>query len=199
MWIKILTFLKTVINSKIFLYIVIGLVVFLWWKDRGNLTTTITKLDRNQTALLSNHNEQVEITKREFQKFYHREDSVMQLLGIKPKQVQNVIVNNYHYKDSTIIIVPLQKDTIHLINSDTLKFLAPLGCMKVSGYVINKTLVFNKESYNDKFHTFLYGERPHYILGIKWLGYGKWIINSKTYSECLNDVIETESNLKIDN
>ena len=198
MWIKILTFLKTIFNSKLFLYIVIGGVVYLWWMDRGNLTTTITRLDRNQTALLSNHNEQVEITKKEFQRFYHREDSIMQILGIKPKQVQNVIVNNYHYKDSTTVIIPLQKDTSHF-KSDTLKFLAPLGCMKVSGYVINKTLIFEKESYNDKFHTFLYGERPHFFLGIKWLGYGKWVINSKTYSECLNDIVETESNLKIDN
>jgi hypothetical protein len=198
MWIKILTFLKTIINSKIFLYAVIGLVIYLWFTDRKNLTTTITKLDRNQTALLSNHNEQVELTRREFQKFYRREDSIMQLIGIKPKQVQNVIVNNYHYKDSTIVIVPLKKDSV-TSKSDTLKFLAPLGCMKVSGYVINKTLVFEKESYSDKFHTFLYGERPYFFLGIKWLGYGKWIINSKTYSECLNDVVETESNLKIDN
>jgi hypothetical protein len=198
MWIKILTFLKTIINSKIFLYAVIGLVIYLWITDRKNLSNTVGRLERNQDALLINSREQQVLTTREFKRLYPKVDSLAQALGIKPKQVQNVIVNNYHYKDSTVVIVPLKpSDTIYS-KSDTLKFLAPLGCMKVSGYVINKTLVFNKEFYNDKFHTFLYGERPHFLLGIKWLGYGKWIINSKTYSECLNDIITTESNLKIE-
>jgi hypothetical protein len=71
--------------------------------------------------------------------------------------------------------------------------------MKIKGYVINKSIIFTDEEQVDKFHTYLYGERPNHLLGIKWLGYGKWIIEAKTYSECLQGIIQTESNLKIDN
>jgi hypothetical protein len=196
MWIKILAFLKTIINSKIFLYIVIALVVYLWYTSNKRLNDNVSRLERNQNALILNSNEQVSLTTREFKRLYHKEDSIMQSLGIKPKQIQNVIVNNYHYKDSTTVFIPLQQDTIH--HSDTLKFLAPINCMKIKGYVIDKTIVFTEEEQTDKFHTFLYGERPHHLLGIKWLGYGKWIIEAKTFSECLQGVIQTESNLKIE-
>ncbi len=193
MWYTILLkWIKTILNSKIFLYAVIAGVGYLWIIDRGNLRDNILRLEANQHAILLNNNEQIELTKREFKKFYAKEDSIAHLIGIKSNQIQNVIVSNYHYKDTTIVQFPLVQDSIY--KSDTLKFIAPIKCMKIEGYVLDKKIVFTKEEYNDKLHTYLYGVRPHHFWFIKW---GRWIVEAETYSECLEDPINIEENLKI--
>jgi len=191
MWTIILKWIKNLLNSKIFLYAVIAGCIYLWMIDRKNLSANVDRLKQNQDALLANQSEQIDLTRREFKKYYHYEDSIAQKIDIKPNQVQNVIVNNYHYKDTSIIQFPLIPT-----KGDTLKFIAPIKCMKVEGYTIDKKIIFTNETFNDKFHTFLYGVRPHKFLFIKW---GKWIVDSKTYSECLNDTVSVEKNLKINN
>lgn len=188
MWTIVLKWLKNLLNSKLLLYVVIAGIVYLWMVDRKNLANNVERLERNQNALVLNTSEQIELTKREFKKLYHKEDSIAQLVGIKPNQVQQVVVNNYHYKDTSIVQFP----TIQV--GDTIKFIKPVGCLKVEGYVLRDSITFTKQEFNDKLHTFLYGKRPHKFLFIKW---GKWIIDSKTYSECKQDIISIETNLKI--
>jgi len=183
---------KKILNSKLFLYTVIVGCIYLWIVDRKNLAENVDRLGRNQTALVLKNSEQIELTKREFTRLYHKEDSIAQFIGIKPKQLQNVIVNNYHYKDTSIVKFPL----IPTNTGDTVKFIKPTGCVRVEGYVLNKDIIFNKVEVFDTFTTYLYGKRPHKFLFIKW---GKWIIDAKTYSECKKDTIQVEKNLKINN
>ena len=188
MWTVILKWGKKILNSKLLLYAIIAGVVYLWMVDRKNLADNVDRLSRNQDAILLRQSEQVELTQREFKRLYYKEDSIAQLVGIKPKQLQQVIVNNYHYKDTSIVQFPTIK------SGDTIKFVKPIGCLKVEGYVLRDSISFTKPEFNDKLHTFLYGKRPHKFLFIKW---GKWIIDAKTYSECKNDTIQVEKNLKI--
>jgi len=204
MWWKILLkWLKTLLNSKIFLYAVIAGCIYLWMIDRKNLSANVDRLKQNQDALLANQSEQIDLTKREFQKYYHYEDSIAQKIGIKPNQVQNVIVNNYHYKDTSIVQFPMTH------SGDTMKFIKPVGCWKVEGYVLKDSITFTKRKFDDVFHTFLYNKKrdikvsfkkninfDHSFLFIKW---NNLTVDAKTYSECKNDTIQVEKNLKIDN
>ena len=188
MWKVIIKQLKNLINSKLFLYLVIGGLVYFWYLDRQNLAENVNRLSRNQEALVLHTTEQVEITKREFQKLYHKEDSIAKSIGIKSNQVQQVIVNNYHYKDTSIVQFPLEE------HGDTLKFIKPIGCIQVEGYVLDKNITFTKTESIDTLTTILYGKRPHKFLFFKW---GKWVIDAKTYSACKQDTIHIEKNLKI--
>lgn len=197
--------LKNILNSKIFLYCIIGFVIWFWIKDRQSLKQDVERLSNNQIALTLQHSRELEVTKNEFKRLFHKEDSIAQLVGIKPSQVQQVIVNNYHYKDSTVVNVPYQDST----KTDTMKFIAPLGCMKVEGYVTKKGVTFTNEEFNDKFHTFLYKinnkrisfrnkdkiNYDHSFLFLKWNKH----FDVKTYSECKQDTVSVETNIKVIN
>jgi len=201
MWTVILSWGKKILNSKLLLYAVIAGVVYLWMVDRKNLAENVNRLEKNQNALIQNQSEQIELTKREFVKLYHKEDSIAQKIGIKPNQVQQVIVNNYHYKDTSIVQFP----TIKI--GDTIKFIKPVGCLKVEGYVLRDSITFTNQRFDDILHTFLYRNKrdtkisfgkniayDHSFLFFKW---NDRTINAKTYSECKGDTIKVENNLKI--
>jgi hypothetical protein len=184
--------LQNLINSKIFLYCVIGGLVWFWITDRSELRQNIHRLENNQIALTTQQSIQQQVTVGEFKKLHSKEDSIAKLVGLKPNQIQNVIVNNYHYKDTTIVEVPLQpKDSL---SRDTLSFVAPINCMQVKGEVINnkKVRILDVEL-NDKLHTFVYKKYNNKFLFIKWNKYYDVI----TYSECMKKNINVEQNIKI--
>lgn len=192
MWTILLKQLTKIVNSKIFLYLLIGGIVWFWINDRKELRTNIDRLESNQIALTEQQSRELQLTRQDFKRIFHKEDSIAKLIGIKSNQLQTVIVNNYHYKDSTTNYIPYTEST----NKDTMRFIAPLGCMKVEGYTTKQGITFTKKQYNDKLHTFLYGiERKHRFLFIKW---GDWVVsNAVTYSECMKDTINVEKNIKI--
>jgi hypothetical protein len=195
MWITIFNNLipqiKNLLNSKLFLYCVIGGLVYFWYIGDQKKNEKIDRLSSNQIALTEQFSRQLQLTSQDFQRIYHKEDSIAKIVGIKPNQIQQVIVNNYHYKDSTNTYIPYVDTT----KRDTLKFIAPLKCMKVEGYVVKSGVVFTKEEFNDKLHTFLYKKYDHKFLFFKW---GKYI-DAKVYSECKHDTIAVEKNIKIIN
>ncbi len=198
MWKIIMNQIKNLINSKLFLYILLGGLTYFWVTDRNNLRNRIEILNNNQVSLIAQSSRELGLLRSDFKRYYHKEDSIASLIGIKSKEIHQVIVNNYHYKDSTTIIVPLKKDSIYTTN-DTLKFIAPLGCMEVTGNVIkSKDIIeFKDRKFNDKLHTFLYQSYDHRFLGFLWK-VGKYM-NVKTYSECLKDTVSIERNIKIIN
>jgi hypothetical protein len=189
MWTVILSQFKNLINSKLFLYCVIGGLVYFWYVGDKKKNEKIDMLASNQIALTEQFSRQLQLTSQDFQRIYHKEDSIAKLVGIKPSQLQTVIVNNYHYKDSTTNYIPY-KDTT---KQDTMKFIAPLGCMKVEGYTTKSGVVFTNKEYNDILHTFLYKRYDHKFLFFKW---GKYI-DAKVYSECKKDTVSVEKNIKI--
>lgn len=198
--------INSIINSKLFLYAILISILIIWYKVDRNKNEKLDRLENNQIALTEQYSRQLQLTRQDFQRIYHKEDSIAKLVGIKPKQLETVIVNNYHYKDSTVVNVPYQKDSI---KSDTLKFIAPLGCMSVEGYTTKSGIVFTGKEYNDIIHTFLYKVTnkklsfrskgkigfDHSFLFIKWNNH----IDVKTYSECKQDTIKVERNIKIIN
>ena len=152
MWSLVLNKILQLINSKLFLYCVIGGLVWFWINDRISLKENINRLENNQIALVESHSRQMEITSKTFERLFHKEDSIAKLVGIKPEVLHQVIVNNYSHKDSTIVNIPF-KDSV---NRDTLKFIAPLKCLTVEGYVTKQGITFTKEEFNDRLYTFLY-------------------------------------------
>lgn len=186
MWSIILKNLNKFLNSKLLLYVVIAGVVYLWTVDRKNLADNVSRLEKNQDALILNQSEQVELYRKDFKRYFPKLDSIAKKINItKPTQI---IVNNYSYKDTSIVQFPMKQ------YGDTLKFAKPIGCIRVEGYVLDKVITFTKQESIDTLTTFLYGKRPHKFLFIKW---GKWIIDAKTYSACKGDTIKIEKNLKI--
>lgn len=203
MWMTITKTLQKLINSKVFPYCVIGGLIYFWIADRVELRKNVSRLENNQLALVEQYSRQIEITNSTFERLFHKEDSIAKLVGIKPESVQQVIVNNYHYKDSIIVNIPFTDST----KSDTIKFLTPIKCMKIGGYITKSGITFNYEEYNDKLHTFLYKVNNKKIsfrnkekvgfdksfLFIKWNNH----FDAKTYSECKQDTISIEKNIKI--
>ena len=197
------TIIQKIINSKIFLYCVIGVLIWFWINDRIKLKQDINRFESNQISLIENYSRELQLTRQSFQKLFHKEDSIAKLIGIKPTQLQQVIVNNYHYKDSTINNIHYSDTT----KRDTMKFIAPLGCMKLEGYTTKEGITFTAKEFNDKLHTYLYkinNKRVSFrskdkigfdrsFLFIKWNNH----IDSKTYSECKQDTISIEKNIKI--
>jgi hypothetical protein len=197
------TLIQKIINSKIFLYCVIGILIWFWINDRINLRKDINRFESNQKALIEQHSREIQITSKTFERLFHKEDSIAKLVGIKPTILQQTIVNNYSHKDSTVVNIPF-KDTT---NIDTIKFIAPIKCFKIGGYVTKSGITFNYEEYNDKLYTFLYkvnNKRVSFrskdkigfdksFLFIKWNNH----IDSKTYSECKQDTVSIEKNIKI--
>lgn len=191
---SLLPILKSVLSNKITLYIGGGLLIYLLWMNNLKLRESVGRLENNQIALTEQYSRQLDLNRQDFQRIYHKEDSIAKVIGIKPKQLEQVIVNNYHYKDSisTTINIPYKRDSL---SKDTIKFIEPLGCMNISGYIYNNSIKFTGEEFSDILHTFLYKRYDHKFLFFKW---GKYI-DAKTYSECKNDTISVEKNIKIIN
>jgi hypothetical protein len=194
MWTILLSKIQQIVNSKLFLYLVIGGLVYFWIVDRKQLRDNISRLETNQIALTTNSSIQQQVYLGEFKKLHSKEDSIAKLIGLKPKDITNVVVNNYHYKDTTIVQVPLiPKDST---SKDTLTFISPIKCGYVSGevYLKNMTIKIKEVDTKDTLHTFLY-ENYNRFLGFLWKRNKRY--EAVTYSECMNKVINTEENIKI--
>lgn len=190
MWTVILNKIQQLINSKIFLYLVIAGLVYFWINDRVELRQDIKRLENNQTALTINSAIQQQVYLGEFKKLHHKEDSIAKLVGLKPKDITNVIVNNYHYKDTTIVEVPL------IPKDSTLEFIAPINCGYIKGNVdIKKMIVkINDVDLKDSLYTYMYEDYDRF-LGFLWKRNKRY--EAVTYSECQKKIIHTEKNIKI--
>jgi hypothetical protein len=182
--------IQQLINSKIFLYLVIGGLVYFWINDRVELRQDIKRLENNQTALTINSAIQQQVYLGEFKKLHHKEDSIAKLVGLKPKDITNVIVNNYHYKDTTIVEVPL------IPKDSTLEFIAPINCGYIKGNVDIKEMVvkINDVDLKDSLYTYMYEDYDRF-LGFLWKRNKRY--EAVTYSECQKKIIHTEKNIKI--
>jgi len=189
------TLFNKIINSNITIYIILGVIIYLLYTSNVKLRNDVSRLENNQIALTTEYSRQIEVSKSTFKQLFHKEDSIANLINIKTKTIKNVVVNNYHYKDTTIVSFPLtKKDSI---NTDTLQFTANMGCMMVDGEVIKSTNTINikDKDYRDVLYTYLYEAYDSRFLGFLWK-IGKHI-DAKTYSECMQDTVSIERNIKI--
>lgn len=190
---SILTLFKKVFNSNVLIYIILGFIIYLLYTSNVELRNSVNRLESNQTALAIEYSRQIEVTKNDFKRLFHIEDSIANKIGVKTKRIENVIVNNYHYKDTTIVSFPIiKKDSV---NNDTLSVSVDLGCMKIEEEIIGDTVYVKDKEYRDVLYTYLYQVYDGRFLGFLWKT-GKHI-DAKTYSECMQDTILVERNIKI--
>jgi len=185
--------LKNLLSSNFITYIILGAIIYLLYTSNVNLRNSVNRLESNQTALVNEYSRQIQLTRSDFKRLFHLEDSIANKIGIKTKTIENVVVNNYHYKDTTIVSFPIiKKDST---KNDTLSVTVDLGCMKINEEIYKDTVYVKDREYRDVLYTYLYEAYDSRFLGFLWKT-GKHI-DAKTYSECMQDTVKVERNLKI--
>jgi hypothetical protein len=148
------------------------------------------RLNNNIIALKDDNSRQLLLTKSELQQFYGKQlDSLSKALDIKLKNVTNIIITKYNYKDTVIKHVAF--DTVKIEGSE--KFLVSKGCFKVEGSIDKTGLNIKTLELNDKLTTFIYKDYYKRFLFIKYRPY----YTCKVYSECKKDTVHVETNIKV--
>ena len=182
---------------KISISVIFILSVFLWiiWQKNIKLQYDNLRLGSNYEIVQKRSNRAQELTELEFKDFYKKYDSIANLLKIKSKNIQNVIVTLYRYKDSTITKCITVIDTVNKKISFSVS--EPNGCYAISGFVSPDSVVWvNGVQINDKLEVFLYSEKDKWFWKInKFWQYPK--NKALIYSECKNDTIQVIDNIKI--
>lgn len=149
------------------------------------------RYNNNMIALISDKNQQQEITIRELKNLYPKYDSLAKVLNIKTKDITNIIDIQYRFRDSTITRTILNRDSI----SERAYFNLQEKCYTLSGYIKKDSILFTDKQFNDNLTTFLYKDyRKKYLWGLIKT---KPFYTSKVYSECMNDTIEVTNNIQI--
>lgn len=171
-------------------YIILGLIVFFLYIQNKNLRVDIKRVDNNYQALAQNTSIQQELTKSEAKEFYKKSlDSILDKVNVKLKNVTNVIVTKYNYKDTTIKHYTTEK--VKIYGSEN--FVILKGCFIVSGKLDSTGITLNSIENNDKLTYLLYKAYHKHFLFFKWKSY----YESKVYSACKKDTMTIETNLKI--
>jgi hypothetical protein len=149
------------------------------------------RYNNNMIALISDKNQQQEITIKELKDLYPKYDSLARELNIKTKYITNIINIKYKFRDSTITSTILERDSI----SERIYFNLNEKCYSMSGYIKKDSILFTNKTFSDNLTTFLYKDyRKKYLWGLLKF---KPFYTSKIYSECMNDTIEVTNNIKI--
>jgi hypothetical protein len=150
-----------------------------------------TRFSNNMVALIKNKSMQQELTFRELKDLYPKYDSIAKVLNIKTKYITNIVDTKYRFKDSTLSVTVLKKDSV----SEKSYFNLTEKCYSLSGYIKKDSISFTKKEVNDKLTTFLYKDwHKKYLWGLlKFKPY----YNAKVYSECMKDTISVINNIKI--
>lgn len=142
-------------------------------------------------ALIKDKSRQQELTVKELKDLYPKYDSIAKVLNIKTKHITNIVDTKYRFKDSTLSVTVLSKDSV----SEKSYFNLNEKCYSLSGYIKKDSISFTKKEVNDKLTTFLYKDwEKKYLWGLfKFKPY----YNAKVYSECMKDTISVINNIKI--
>ncbi len=169
-------------------------IVFLWNKNRA-LGTDNVRLSHNYYILQKKSSVAQILTQREFRHFYAKYDSIANKLKIKTKNIKQVLVTKYNYKDSTLIksrtIVDTIRGIINFVAKDSSR------CYSVSGYVGSDSSVFiNSIEIEDNLEVFLFDRKE------KWFWFVKKFWKKPTqdvlvYSECKKDTILVKHNIQV--
>ena len=178
--------------NKYLIYIVLVLAVFCIGS-----TYTITKvlkenkrLNNNITAWQLDNARQLELKQNELKLFYGKQiDSLSKALNIKLKNVTNIIITKYNYRDT--VIQHTTFDTVKIVGKET--FNIDKECFKLNGLLDSTGLSIRNIELTDKLTTFIYKAYSKKFLFIKWKPY----YTSKVYSECKKDTIQVQTNIKV--
>ena len=113
-------------------------------------------------------------------------DSVLKIMKIKPKTLQNITVIHNHFSDTTIIESPVKK-----INDSIYSFSDTTKCFVVGGIVDTSSdvpiiKIYNREFTGDIYYAQHKERREYRFLGIlwKWRFLGKKESKINIWSEC---------------
>lgn len=184
------------IRNRIIL--VLGIVVVLMF---GSLTALYKlyqnekeerkRFNDNYVAVMTDRARQQELTAKELKELYPRYDSIAKQLGIKTKQITNIIETKYRFRDSVVTTTVLKKDSVSEKSFFTLKE----KCYTFSGFIKKDSISFTNKEFKDNITTFLYKDWKHkYLFGLIKT---KPFYTAKVYSECMKDTIGVQNNIKI--
>lgn len=148
--------------------------------------------EQNQLNYLTDGARQLTLTRSELKILLQSDQRLagkIDTMGIKVRNITNIVQNTYHIKDTTIT----HNTFIHDQLTDRNFFNVDYGCFKISGYVTRDSIVTESRELNDKLSTFLYKDFRHRFWFIKW---GKYF-TAKTWSDCKHDTIAVTRNIKI--
>jgi hypothetical protein len=180
--------INTILISTILVMIVIISFLFKLYKNEKE---DRIRYNNNMISLIENRDRQQILTVDELKRLYPKYDSLAKELKIKTKFITNVIETRYKFKDTLVTTTIIKKDNL----SEKSYFNLNEKCYSLSGYLKSDSISFTKKEFNDKFTTFLYKDwEKKYLWGlIKIRPY----YNIKVWSECVNDTISVENNIKI--
>ena len=194
--------------NNIITYTILGIGIYFLVRSNVNLRNELQVSNGNYKSLSalvgnikSDQARQQQFTADQFKYYYHHIDSIANKIKIPTKSISDVIVSNYHYKDTTIV----KADTTHI--GQNIQFKAILACYEVKGTIRpDITVLLNSVALNDKLTTFLYKapkmtkfsfvkqtSYDKHFLGFNWMNH----FTAKTYSECKHDTINVEENIHI--
>jgi len=181
--------------SGIVLLCVILLIMLLWGI---NQRSEKLRYKSNFEAEVLHNGQQVIVTQSEYQRLYKDIDSLTRSLGLKPKQVIQIVQSNYEIVDSAVgkltgdTIYQIRNDTV-IMYIDTLKFSIDRPCYILSGYLANNQ-IHEKLTLKDKSSLIIYRERPRKFLFIK---YGRWQYSAILHSQCSGRIMSVDNNVLI--
>lgn len=180
--------LNTFLISSILVMFVIILFLFKLYKNEKE---DRIRYNNNMISLIESRSRQQILTVGELKRLYPKYDSLAKELKIKTKFITNVIETKYKFKDTLVTKTIIRRDSL----SDKSYFNLKEKCYTLSGYLKDDSISFTKKEFNDKLTTFLYKDwEKKYLWGlIKIRPY----YNIKVWSECKNDTISVENNIKI--
>lgn len=170
----------------IIILLIISLVITTIYRKRE-----IQRVKNNlEIQLRKDFSRQQEITKKELKMYYEGLlDSVKNLTGVKPKQIEHIVQIKYNYVDSTVYTDSLIYiyDTIR--NIETRRFGFATKCNYIEGNVIKDSITITRIEYTDDISIVLYKEKRR-------------CFKPRTYracaiSSCRNDTISVSNNLHI--
>lgn len=165
--------------------------LFLIFKLYQNEKSERQRYNNNILSIIKNRSRQQELTINELKDLYPKYDSIAKELKIKTKYITNIIDTRYRFKDTLISKTILRIDSL----SQKSFFNLSDKCYKLNGYVKGDSISITNKEFNDNITTFLYKDwEKKYLWGLfKFKPY----YSVKVYSECLNDTISVNNNIKI--
>ncbi len=169
----------------------IGLLIYFIY-DSCNQRAERKIYEQNQLNYLTDGARQLTLTRAELKTLLANDQQLagkLDTMGIKVRNVTNIIENTYHIKDTTIT----HNTFIHDQLTDRNYFNVDAGCFHISGYVTPDSIITQSKELNDKLTTFLYKDFRHRFWFIKWSKF----YTAKTWSDCKHDTIAVTRNIKI--
>lgn len=152
----------------------------------------------NWQASVQKNGQQTFVTEMEYSRLYEEIDSLTRELGLKPKNVSQVIKANYIVEDSAVTVVQIDtiirriNDTVYVFQ-DTTRIDIERPCYHLTGYLIGKEFKHELE-YRDSPTIVIERQRSKRIWFVK---YGPWQYSAMFYSQCSNKLMWIEENILI--